>query len=444
MTKVKLIFSTIFIVFILAFAPHTSVKAYDSGYIGCFDSNKVINVCFNMPVDFNGDINNYIKVVDCNDKPVEVKLEQSADKISVRVLPPKGGYEQGEKYSLVFEKGIKPIIGEPLKNKTIKTFKINKTLYVSEQKCAGVEDGSFEKPYTSIDKVVSNAEPGTTIYLRGGKYCGFTIANKNGSENDYYVIKNYQGETVELCGRNHGKVGITIHNSSYWKIEGIDIHDYLDCGIYVANGSNHIQMNNLKIWNIDEVSDSRYGKMAIEGENNTSYCTVSNCILHDIGQHRKLGLDHGIYLTKNARSWTIENNDIYNCAGVAIHIAGSHAGRDCIIKNNKLHDNDYHGMEIASNSDNNQIIGNKFYGNKNCDVYIKEASCGNVFKYNTFGSSNSTYNIAFEDESSRNNVFDYNKYIKADTNRAIRLFNGTISFDKWKALSQEANGQLIR
>ncbi|WML35791.1 DUF1565 domain-containing protein [Clostridium sp. OS1-26] len=75
-----------------------------------------------------------------------------------------------------------------------------KTYYVSPQGNDSY-DGSFEKPYKTIQKALDELKPGDTLEIRGGIYHETTdVYNKKGSSDAWFTIKNYKNEEVTMTG----------------------------------------------------------------------------------------------------------------------------------------------------------------------------------------------------------------------------------------------------
>lgn len=328
-----------------------------------------------------------------------------------------------------------------------------KTYYVSAQGRVFAA-GSIDDPFSRIQDGINAMEPGDTLLIRGGTYFESTdvsIVNhkKPGSSAAWYTIKNYPGETVVMTGNNtkimFGKDGgdaITFNGASYWRVEGIEMKDYTGAGVYVYNSSN-IELSNLKIHDLDYPEYRPIGTSGVYGEQNSSNCTVKDCEIYNIGLKINKPKDHGIYIGYGVSNWTFSGNRIHDNAGAAIQMYGEpNGGSNCTITNNFLYNNRAYGMAIGSNATNNYIYNNVFYGNNCDDVYMLENSTKNYFRNNLFLSRYSNYNVQLSDASSVDNSFDSNIYYKVDGIVSNR-YDKTLTFNEWKACSQEYSGQYI-
>ena len=76
--------------------------------------------------------------------------------------------------------------------------------------------------WKTIQKAVSNAKPGDTIFVRSGTYNENIIVSISGTASSPITLTSYPGETVVL----NGGTGFAIRNSgliSYWTIDGLTI-----------------------------------------------------------------------------------------------------------------------------------------------------------------------------------------------------------------------------
>lgn len=324
-----------------------------------------------------------------------------------------------------------------------------KTYYVSPQGDDN-DDGSLERPYKTVQKGLNQLNPGDTLEIRGGVYHETTdVYNKNGSQDAWFTVKNYKDEEVTMTGDYKvnwgGKIApdaITLNNSSYWKIQGIKMTQYTGAGVYITNNSRFIDMSDLVIWDLDYPIYRPYGTSGIDGES-SSFCSVKNCKIYNIGLKVDRPKDHGIYIGYGAYNWTFENNDIHDAAGAAIQLYGSpNGGSNCTIINNRLYNNHAYGIAIGSNATNNIINNNILYGNNWCDVYMLEESTNNWFKNNLFLTGYSNYNVQLTDATSVDNSFDFNTYYK-NNGYVVNRYDQILNYNEWKLYSQEHSGKYL-
>jgi Leucine-rich repeat (LRR) protein len=106
----------VFIFFV--FALLLSTKSYVAAEIvdnQTVEANKIWTIRFNKDVQFNEKINEAIKVTDSKGNLANITLELGEDKKSILVKPPKGGYVNGEGYTINFNTSLKSYTGKSLK-----------------------------------------------------------------------------------------------------------------------------------------------------------------------------------------------------------------------------------------------------------------------------------------------------------------------------------------
>ena len=125
-------------------------------------------------------------------------------------------------------------------------------------------DGSWESPYYNLQKAVNEAQPGDTIYVRGGTYypsawrdkmsdgkmlkTNKVLVDKKGDEDHWFTIKTFPGEYPVLNfkdqpkGTNKSSTYGGIHLSGdYWHIYGLHITQAGDNGIKVEGSHNKVE-----------------------------------------------------------------------------------------------------------------------------------------------------------------------------------------------------------
>lgn len=326
----------------------------------------------------------------------------------------------------------------------------SKTFYVS-QTGDDKNNGSISSPFKTIQAGLDALNPGDTLLIRGGVYTETTdIFDRQGSQDAWFTVKNYPGESVTMTGGYKlnwgGKTApdaITFRNSSYWKIQGIKMNQYTGAGIYLTDKSHHVEMSDLTICDLDYPVYRPYGTSGIDGENSND-CTVKNCTIYNVGLKVNKPKDHGIYIGYQANNWVFDSNDIHDNAGAAIQLYGSpNGGSNCKIINNHLYNNHAYGVAIGSNATNNYIYNNVFYGNNWCDVFMLESSTKNYFKNNLFLTGYSNYNVQLTDQGSVDNSFDYNTYYKINGN-VVNRYDQVLNFNQWKSYGEENSGTLLQ
>ena len=125
-------------------------------------------------------------------------------------------------------------------------------------------DGSWEHPYYNLQKAVDQAQPGDTIYVRGGTYypsawrdkmsdgkmlkTNKVLIDKKGDADHWYTIKTFPGEFPVLNFKDQPKGtnksstygGIQLEGD-YWHIYGLHITEAGDNGIKLEGSHNKIE-----------------------------------------------------------------------------------------------------------------------------------------------------------------------------------------------------------
>jgi hypothetical protein len=183
------------------------------------------------------------------------------------------------------------------------------TYYVSPSG-SDASAGTLAAPFATLQKAQSLANPGDTIYMRGGTYAlaAQTVISRNGSSGNYINLFNYPGEVPILDSASNGNTGghsvIRLYNISWWHIKGLEIKNSPGYGIFLAG-------------------------------------TTSNIIVEFCNVHHNLRLDN-------------------SGGGIQIEF-----GSNNLVLNNDLHHNGHAGSEGGSGSDiGSQLTGNIFRGNR--------------------------------------------------------------------------------
>ncbi len=186
---------------------------------------------------------------------------------------------------------------------------------------------SVSSAWKTIQKALTNAQPGDTIYVRAGTYAENLVVSKTGTSSAPITLTNYSGETVVV----NGGTGYALRNSgliSYWVIDGFtfkstnrytlrigwwgepatDHWTVRNNKIYGANyivGSYHLWENN----NIDGTGYSgAYGDAGISDGSDSHHNTYRNNTIHDFTHANA----RGIWTQGKTHDSLIENNTINN------------------------------------------------------------------------------------------------------------------------------------
>ncbi|HSR18571.1 MAG TPA: right-handed parallel beta-helix repeat-containing protein, partial [Ignavibacteriaceae bacterium] len=106
--------------------------------------------------------------------------------------------------------------------------------------------GTFAEPLATIPAAVIKAQPGDTIYLRGGTYTLSTTItiSKDGSESSRFYLSAFNGQRPLL---DFSSMAVSTSNrgirlsGDYWHIKGINIKGAGDNGMNISGSNNIIE-----------------------------------------------------------------------------------------------------------------------------------------------------------------------------------------------------------
>ncbi|MDR7245221.1 DUF1565 domain-containing protein [Priestia megaterium] len=88
--------------------------------------------------------------------------------------------------------------------------------------------GTKSKPFRTLRKASEIAQPGTTVYIRGGIYYEQLIISRSGTKQEPIIFRNYKSEKPLISGekiKSRSTDGglVSIKNKSYITIQGLNI-----------------------------------------------------------------------------------------------------------------------------------------------------------------------------------------------------------------------------
>ena len=175
--------------------------------------------------------------------------------------------------------------------------------------------------HTSIQQGVNDANPGDTILVKSGIYKETVSFSKSGSENTYITLLGEAGAIID--GSEDGVVGITILNTNYIKVIGMEIQNFrgrrVPIGISVRGSSSHIELRNNKVHHIENATGNAHG-IAFYG----TELTPINDIIVDGNEIRncKLGQSESLVLNGNVTNFVVSNNVIHDNDNIGIDFIG--------------------------------------------------------------------------------------------------------------------------
>jgi hypothetical protein len=227
-----------------------------------------------------------------------------------------------------------------------------KKLYVNSD-ASGKMDGSADHPFQKINDALGEASDGTTIYLANGTY------EENIEIKDEVTIVGEDREDTIIEADDDDETVVTMHNKT--KINNLTVKggddgvrvkkddraEIVDC-IIEDNDDDGIEIESGKAWDtrrvviIDSLIKDN-GRAGIFGRERR-YVIMNNEIRNND--------EDGIKLLGGADAWIYGNDIKYNDQhGMSLEVSHS----DIDTKNNRIADNEKHGVELYSNGALGQV-----------------------------------------------------------------------------------------
>ena len=195
-------------------------------------------------------------------------------------------------------------------------------------------NGTLPAPYCTITYALSQSSSGDTVDVRTGTYTEYlSISGPAGTAGHPTVIQAYPGDSPILYGPNTSNGRVHITATSYITFSGFQITNY-NQALYVENGSTHIVVSNLLVYNI--------GQQGITVDSNSSYVLLQGNTVHDTGQCCYNG--EGFYIgtgsggpLDNTNNVTLLNNTVYNTTDEGVELKPG--TWNCIVDGNTFHNN---------------------------------------------------------------------------------------------------------
>jgi hypothetical protein len=227
-------------------------------------------------------------------------------------------------------------------------------------------------PGASIQTAVNAATPGTTIRVTAGTYTQKVLfSSKNGTSGNYITLLADPGVILSGTGLTpSGREGlITITNSSYIRIEGFDIQNFITsggntpCGILVQGSGTKVQIVNNKIHNIrnnstctDPCGEGAHG-LAVFGTSSTSITDIlvqGNEVYANI-----LQASESLVINGNVDRFEILGNNVHDNNNIGYDFIGYEDECSGCGENDRVRN----GIVRGNISTNNSSTTNPWYSN---------------------------------------------------------------------------------
>ncbi|GIO24572.1 nitrous oxide reductase family maturation protein NosD [Oceanobacillus sp. J11TS1] len=216
-------------------------------------------------------------------------------------------------------------------------------------------EGTMEHPFRTIAKASSEAEAGTTVFIREGTYKEQLIVEHSGTKHKPITFQAYEEEEVVIDGENLNAAEgdsalVVLEDKDYINIEGLtiqnlttDLMDETVMGIFINGSSSHITVKDNKIKGIKTWHDEGNGHgIAAYGMDSMEDITI----VHNVVEDLKLGTSESIVLNGDIDGFMVERNTVRYSDNIGIDLIGyegvaNHASADYVrngtVQNNKVH-----------------------------------------------------------------------------------------------------------
>ncbi len=231
---------------------------------------------------------------------------------------------------------------------------IRKPAYFVAPNGSDTQDGSFERPWRSLEKACANLKAGDHLYLREGIYYEALNLEKSGTAQKPISISNYPEEHAVISGaklpkatnNNNVLTLLNIQDQEHIRIAGLQFQDLethdakqMAIAIFIHGAAQNIYLGNNRISNIRSLAATgdAHG-IAIYGTNPNKairQITLNSNHLSNL----KLGSSEALAINGNIEYFVVSNNRIHDCDNIGIDIIG-YEGKS----SNKANDFARHGI----------------------------------------------------------------------------------------------------
>lgn len=201
-------------------------------------------------------------------------------------------------------------------------------------------DGSFEKPMRTIDKALSLALPGDTVFVRGGVYHQRVSFPRSGEADRRIVLTAYKNEIPILSGAGmdvgNPDAMIRIGGVDHITVCGFEVAHFMASksgtepnGIVADGGASNVTISRNHIHHVqNNVSPYQGGGGAHailvigNAERPMRNIVVEQNVVHDC----KTGFSENVTINGYVDGFVVRANVIYDCANIGIDAAGGYWG----------------------------------------------------------------------------------------------------------------------
>jgi parallel beta-helix repeat protein len=280
---------------------------------------------------------------------------------------------------------------QPIKAAAIAYYVDNTNLTVCSDT---LNDGkSPAAPFCTIGKAAGLAVAGDSVHVVAGTYLETVDPANNGTSGNPITFSAGAGVTVKGDGTSTGSA-FHLSSAQYITIDGFNMSDTVDHGIYVL-GSSNINITNNTVFSAGtpQANLDRAG-IYFSGVTNS---TISGNTSHENSWH-------GITVQGGSSNITVSNNKSYGNAYVVARYANGiivQSSTNVTVIHNTAYNNEDSGIGIYTGSNNASVIGNLSYGNSDHGIDVNGSKTA-IITGNTV-QGNATVGINLEGENASNN-----------------------------------------
>jgi parallel beta helix pectate lyase-like protein len=200
--------------------------------------------------------------------------------------------------------------------------------------------GTIDQPFATLQRAHDIANPGDTIYMRGGTYPipVQTSITRSGNSGNPIKVFNYPGEVPMLDGSSNPNTGghsiIRVNNNvSWWHFKGLEIKSSPGYGFYLVGNASNIIVELCNVHHNLRLDNSGGGINAEVGSNNL----ILNNDSHHNGHRGSEGGD-GIALGSQGSGNIIRGNRIWRNNDDGLDLWGA---ANVLVENNWSWENGY-------------------------------------------------------------------------------------------------------
>jgi parallel beta-helix repeat protein len=221
---------------------------------------------------------------------------------------------------------------------SVQTRLFSQNVYYVSPSGSDSNTGSSTLPFKTVQKAVTAAQAGDTVFIHEGVYGeSVTIPNSGSETNGYITIQNFPGERAVLDGTNltvpSTNTGmIYIQDKNYIVIKGLEVRNYrttvksyTPVGIRVNGTCKHIRILNNHIHHIEHNGTTKSGTDAhgICARGTSAVDSLYDIIIDGNElDSLKLGSSESLVCTGNVKNFRITNNIVHDNNNIGIDAIG--------------------------------------------------------------------------------------------------------------------------